>query len=670
MTTQANTGNQASQWQRIRAALVRHREVWSSWDFLAAAITGTLIAVSWLIGLADLSLPWLAPAVGLAAVAVGGATIALGALRGLMQRRFNVDELVTIAIVAAVIAGEYLSAGLVAFMMLFGKALEDLTAQRAEHALTGLGRLLPATAHRKTPTGDEEAVPLAHIRPDDLIIVRPGERVPVDGVVAGGQAAVDQAAVTGESVPLAKGGGDEVLAGSIALGGSLEVRTSRVGDATAVGRIGQLVATAEDERAPVVRQADRYATYFTPAVLVLAGAVFAITQQWLPAVTVLVVACPCALVMATPTAVLAGIANGARRGLLIKGGARLEAAGRVTTVAFDKTGTLTRGRPRVVRTLAFDGATEGEVLALAAAVEQRSEHPLATAVLTAATAADVAGMYQADPASFRAIPGRGAAAVVAERLVLVGSPAWLDEQGIQPSPAAAAPWDALLSRGETALGIGVDGQLRGALTVADVPRPEAAATVAELRTAGIGQILLLTGDSPAAARTVAQHVGIPAEHVHAGLLPEAKVQAIKAQQAAGEVVAMIGDGVNDAPALAAADVAIAVGVGGTDVALEVSDIALLTDDLHQAAAAILLSRRTLRTIRQNLVLALVWNVAALVAAAAGALGPVAGALVHNIGSVAVVINAARLAGAPRPSGPSPSVKGSEGASAPTLPHAP
>ncbi len=665
MTAQVGTGATSEGFSGWISKLDPYRAVWSSLDFIAAAATLLLITASWLTSLAGSGPEWLAPALGLAGTAIGGAKIAVGAVRGLLARELNVDELVTIAIVAAVILGDYLAAGLVAFMMLFGKVLEDFTAERAELALAGLGALLPATAQRKSGAGQdaEEEVPLSALRRDDIIIIRPGERIPIDGEVVVGHAAVDQAALTGEPVPRPRGPGDEVLAGSLAHQGALEVRTTRVGAATAIGRIRQLVAAAEEERAPVVRRADYYAKFFTPLVLALAAGVLLITRDWLPAVTVLVVACPCALVLATPTAVIAGVVNAARHGLLIKSGARLEAAGHVTAVAFDKTGTLTRGRPTVVGTIPSGGHAEGELLALAAAVERRSEHPLARAILTAESAhsnavqggADSArhlaaagtvgaeDQLSADPDSFRAIPGRGAAATVEGQRVVVGSLAWLADLGITGTAADEAAWSEHVEQGQTVLGIGIDGQLAGALAVADTPRDEAAAMITTLRDAGISTVMLLTGDSSAAAQALARQVGIPPEDVRAGLLPEDKVTAIKSLQARGEVVAMIGDGVNDAPALATADVAIAVGVGGTDVALEVSDVALLTEDLSQIASALKLSRHTLATIRQNLVLALVWNVAALAAAALSFVGPAAGALIHNVGSVAVVVNAARLA---------------------------
>ena len=656
MTAQVGTGATSEGFSGWISKLAQYRAVWSSPDFITAAATLLLITASWLTSLAGSGPEWLAPALGLAGTAIGGAKIAAGAGRGLLARELNVDELVTIAIVAAVILGEYLSAGLVAFMMLFGKVLEDFTAERAELALAGLGALLPATARRKSGQDAEEEVPLSALRKGDIIVIRPGERIPIDGVVTAGQAAVDQAALTGEPVPQPRGPGDEVLAGSLAHQGALDVRTTRVGAATAIGRIRQLVAAAEEERAPVVRRADYYAKFFTPVVLALAASVLLITRDWLPAVTVLVVACPCALVLATPTAVIAGVVNAARHGLLIKSGARLEAAGRITAVAFDKTGTLTRGRPTVVRTITrgeHAGAPgERELLALAAAVERRSEHPLARAILAAAGAVGVEDQLSADPGSFRAKPGRGAEATVGGQHVVVGSLAWIIDLGITGTAADESAWDKLLEQGYTVLCIGIDGRLAGTLAAADTPRDEAAAMIATLRDAGISTIKLLTGDSLATAQALGQQVGIPPEDVQAGLLPEDKVTAIKSLQARGEVVAMIGDGVNDAPALATADVAIAVGVGGTDVALEVSDVALLTEDLSQIASALTLSRHTLSTIRQNLGLALVWNVAALAAAALSFVGPVAGALIHNIGSVAVVVNAARLATArvTRPSG--------------------
>lgn len=623
--------------------LFEYRAVWIGHDFVVAITTLAFISTSWCASLVDGSPQWLAPILGLAGVCVGGAKIAVSAGRGLLARQLNVDELVTVAIVAAVILGEYLSAGLVAFMMLLGKLLEDFTAERAELALEGLGSLLPATARRQVRQGVEEEIPVELIQPGDIVIIRPGERIPVDGDVVVGQAAVDQAALTGEPLPSPRGPGDEVLAGGFAHQGTLEVRTTRVGDLTGIGRMRQLVGLAGKERAQVVRRADQYAKWFTPSVLALAFAVYVITWNWTIAITVLVVACPCALVLATPTAIIAGVVNLARYGILVKSGARLESAGRVTAVLLDKTGTLTLGQPSLLRIISCSGQPESDLLALASAVEKRSEHPLARAILAAASAAGLDHSCSVDPDSFRATPGRGTEADVKGNRILVGSMDWFHALGTTLAPAAEAACAKQAADGRTVVGIAVNGSLAGALVMADTPRPEAISLISGLRQAGIGTIMMLTGDAPAAAQSVAHQVGIHSEEVRAGLVPEKKEEIVRLLQDRGEVVAMIGDGVNDALALTRADVAIAVGVGGTDVALDVSDIALLTSDIGQIATALQVSRDTLSTIRQNLGIALAWNVGSLIAAALGLVGPVGGAIAHNIGSVIVVFNAARLA---------------------------
>jgi Zn2+/Cd2+-exporting ATPase len=623
--------------------------------------------------------------------------IAWGALQGLRRRELNVDELVVIAIAAAVFIGEYWGAALVAFMMLFGKVLEDVTAARAEGALEGLGRLIPdlayVSANDSEAAGDLHAVPVAQLKNGDIVVVRPGERIPADGLIIGGAAAVEEAAISGESVPVPKAAGDTVFAGTLATGGALRLRVERTGEATVLGRIAALVQEAATERAPIVRAADRWAKWFTPAVLALAGAVYLATGALLPAVTVLVVACPCALVLATPTAIVAGIACGARRGILIRGGARLEAAGRVDVVCLDKTGTLTTGRPSVRRIVVLasgasrngaggaddpngqEATTARLALAYAAAAEGLSEHPLARAVQVAAQERGAARpAVDTEIRAFRAVPGRGVVATVprlvagstgdpiaghtsgqtagqtagqttADVTVVVGRPDFLVEQGIDWPAAADDALNDLDAAGETPLVVALDGRAVAIIGVADTPRPEAAAALAALRNAGVQQIVLLTGDRHGAALAAARAVGIAPGDVHAGLLPEGKVEWVQRLRAAGHRVAMVGDGVNDAPALATADVAVAMGVAGTDLAMAASDIVLLTDDLRQAAAAIVLSRKTLAIIRQNLALAGVWNLAAIAVAAAGGMGPVGAALVHNLGSVAVVMNAARLVGA-------------------------
>jgi Cd2+/Zn2+-exporting ATPase len=618
----------------------------TSSDFVFAVLTLLLTLVSWGIHLAGGPEP-LVRWIGIAGALAGGIPIAYGAVKGLLAREMNVDELVTIAIVAAIIVGEYWGASLVAFMMLFGKVLEDVTAARAEHAIEGLGQLVPSVARVKDASGAERTVAVDQVRVGDVVVVRPGERLPVDGEVVAGHAAVEEAAITGEPLPVDKAPGDQVYAGTLAHNGALELRATRTGESTALGRIAALVKEAENERAPIVRTADRWAKWFTPTVLVLAALVYVWQRDFLPALTVLVVACPCALVLATPTAIVAGIARGARSGILIKGGARLEAAGTVTAVCLDKTGTLTRGRPEVRRVVPLDAAAlaEDEVLACAAAAERLSEHPLGRSVVEAAARRGLA-VPAVDTGEFLARPGMGVSVRVSRAGgpadVLVGRPEFLVQAGVDWPQAGVEAVSELEHAGETPLAVAVGGRAAGVIGVADEVRPGAAEAVRALREAGLRRVVLLTGDRLAPALSVARAVGIADEDVHAGLLPEEKVAFVKRLRAEGHRVAMVGDGVNDAPALAAADVAVAMGAAGTDVALQAADVALMTDDIRQAASAIVLSRKTVRTVRQNLAFAAVWNALAVAVAAVGGFGPVGGALIHNVGSVAVVVNAARL----------------------------
>ena len=628
--------------------------VLASRDFVAALLTGTFALISWIISLAGVPDVW-STGLGLTAALVGGSVIAVGAVRGLLSRQMNVDELVTIAMVASIAVGEYLGAALVAFMMLFGKVLEDLTAARAEAAIEGLGELVPPAAHVADATAINgfRDVPVELVRVGEVVLVRPGERIPVDGRVVSGRASVEEAAITGESVPTGKQPGDECFAGSLAVVGALEIETIRVGQATALGRIAALVKEAEDDRAPIVRTADRWAKWFTPAVLTLAVLVGLIRGDVLPAVAVLVVACPCALVLATPTAIVAGIARGARRGILMRGGSRLESAGKVDVVCVDKTGTLTFGKPVLQKVVPLSPASfkEDEVLAFAAAAERRSEHPLAQALLSGAAKRSLtlpapAGV-EANDGGFEALTGKGVRASVlngdnVRAEVIVGTLDLLRERGIVPSPAAIAVVEELEAAGQTPLVVAIDGRPVGVMGVSDEVRAQAGQAITDLKAAGVSRVVLLTGDRPGPAMAAALYVGIEPQDVHAGLLPEQKLAWINDLKASGAHVAMVGDGVNDAPALTAADVAIAMGGTGTDLAMSSSDIVLMTDDLRQASSAILISRGALRTIRQNLGFAVVWNGVALVLVAVFNVSPVLGALIHNLGSVAVVGNAARI----------------------------
>ncbi len=623
--------------------------------FRTVAATGVLILAAWLvsftgeggtgqhvhlgqtltISLVPEGQSSIAVGLALAAVVIGGTGIVWGALEGLRQRQVNVDELVSIAVIASVLVGEYLSAGLVVFMMIFGQLLEEATSQRATAALEHLAELQPERAHRMQGDAIKE-VDVEDLQPGDAVLARPGERLPVDGAVISGMSAVDETLVTGESLPVQKAPGDHVYAGTLNQEGALTIRTEAVGESAYVGQIGRLLDALEEERAPIVRVADRYAKYFTPAILLVSSGTWLVSGNLSAALAVLIIACPCALVLATPTAIVAGVANAARQGILIKGGARFEAAGAVDTVAVDKTGTLTLGTPVVQQVVPVEGMRAEDLVNLAGAVERYSEHPLGKALVTYA---DEQGLDLPAAADFRAFPGLGVGGSVAQQRVLVGNRDLLESHDVTGVPSQ----EAMPAEGSLLL-VAVEGRFCGWVQFADTLRPAAAEAVEHLQALGIQSVVMLTGDRPQEAGRLAAAVGV--DEWRARLLPEEKVNWIRGARGEGKRVAMAGDGVNDAPALAAADLGIVMGGTGTAVAAETADIALMRGDIGQLPTAIAISQMTLRGIKQNLLFALVWNLVGIALAATGVLGPIAAALAHNLGSVAVVVNAARYVAAP------------------------
>ena len=618
--------------------------------FRTVAATGILILAAWLVSFTaeggtgqhfhfgqtlTISLVPEGQSVIAVGLAIGGLGIVWGALQGLRQRQVNVDELVSIAVIASVLVGEYLSAGLVVFMMIFGQLLEEATSQRATAALEHLAELQPERAHRMQGDAIED-VDVEDLRPGDIVLARPGERLPVDGEVITGMSAVDETLVTGESLPVQKAPGDRLYAGTLNQEGALTIRTEAVGENAYVGQIGRLLDALEEERAPIVRVADRYAKYFTPAILLVSSGTWLISGNLSAALAVLIIACPCALVLATPTAIVAGVANAARQGILIKGGARFEAAGAVDTVAVDKTGTLTLGTPVVQQVVPVDGMRAEDLVSLAGAVERYSEHPLGKALVAYA---DEQRLDRPAAADFWAYPGWGVGGSVAQQRVLVGNRGLLEAHDVSGVP----PQDAGPEEGSLLM-VAVEGRFCGWVQFADTLRPAAAEAVEHLHALGIQSVVMLTGDRPQEAARLAAAVGV--DEWRARLLPEDKVGWIRGARDEDKRVAMAGDGVNDAPALAAADLGIVMGGTGTAVAAETADIALMRGDIGQLPTAIAISQMTLRGIKQNLLFALVWNLVGIVLAATGVLGPIAAALAHNLGSVAVVVNAARYVAAP------------------------
>ena len=525
------------------------------------------------------------------------------------------------------------------FLFTIGEMLEGVAASRARAGITALETLLPRTALLVTD-GTARPVPAASLQPGDTVLVRPGDRVPADGTIVDGESELDESTITGEAVPVLRREGDPVVAGSINAAGAVQVRVTHAAEDNTIARIIRMVEDAQASKAPIARFIERFSRVYTPAAVGVAAVVavlppLAFGQPWetwiYRSLALLLIACPCALVISTPAAIASGLAAGARRGLLVKGGAALEAIARVTTVAFDKTGTLTEGRPQVTDLFAATG-TDRALLGLAAAVEHGSSHPVARAILARA-AADGIPLRPARQA--RAIPGRAAEAMVTGKRVGVGSPDYAAEQ----APLAAnladrvAAWE---RQGKTVVTVVVDGTPAGLIALRDEPRRDAAAGVRQLRALGV-QPVMLSGDNRRTAEAVAADVGLDAV---AGLLPQDKVREIAALRARGPVV-MVGDGINDAPSLATADVGIAMG-GGTDVALETGDAAILHDRVADVAALVRLSRATLANIRQNVVMALGLKGIFLVTTIAGMTGLWAAVLADNGALVLVTLNALRL----------------------------
>ena len=566
------------------------------------------------------------------AVAIGYPTV----LIMLDRRRLTAGTLVMIAIVGSAYVGEYLAAAVVAFMMLAGEFLEELTLQRTRNAVRELVRLAPEVAWIERG-GAWVDVALREVQPGDRVLIRPGERVPVDGTVISGEAAVNEASITGEAMPVDKTAGARVFAGTTSHSGALVVHTDRVGRETTLGRIIQVVRAAQEQKGATQRIADRFAAVFTPVILSVGAVVWLLTHDLLRVMAVFVIACPCALVLATPTAVVATVGTAARRGGLIKGGIALEAAGRVTAVALDKTGTLTVGTPTVVAVDPIGGRSAREVLRWAAIAESRSEHPLGRAIVEHARAA---GLPPADPDAFTVTFGRGVEARSAGHRIEVGN-----HRQLAATPSGEMLATEMLAayerKGCTSLVVQVDGEPWGVIALADVLRPHVERVMERLRAMGVSRVIMLTGDNAVTAEAIARQAGIT--EVRAGLLPEEKLAVIRELQTAGEVVAMVGDGVNDAPALTLADVGIAMGAAGTDVALESADVALMGDDLTLVPEVLALSRRALGIIRQNIWgFAVAVNLVGILLAGSGLLSPIGAALVHNVSSLFVVVNSSRL----------------------------
>ena len=569
------------------------------------------------------------------AILLCGVPIILEAVIGLVTTfDIKADVLVSLALIASVCIGETFAAGEVAFIMQLGGLLEELTVARARAGIEKLVHLTPQTA-RVLRNGREEILPAEQVQIGDRLRVLPGEGVPVDGVILSGQTSINQAVMTGESLPVDKTVGDTVSSGTVNQFGAFEMEATKVGEDSSIQRMIRLVQSADAGKARIVGLADRWATWIVVIALSAAALTWLITGQIIRAVTILVVFCPCALVLATPTAIMAAIGNATKHGFLVREGDALERLAKAKIIAFDKTGTLTHGTPEVAAVVSVSEVCgKDELYRLAASAEQLSEHPLGKAIVRCYRRD---GGALAEAQDFRMIPGRGVRAQVEGKTVLAGNPERLREQGAPMEMPAVA--DSYLQQGCTVTYVAVDGEFAGFLALSDTLRQESAATITELSRLGVRPVLL-TGDHENAARTIAGKLGI--RELQANCLPEDKLTAIGDYQAQGLPVCMIGDGVNDAPALKRADVGIAMGGVGSDIAVDAADIALVDDEVKELPHLIALSHRMMTTIKLNMSFSMALNFVAIVLAIIGTLNPVVGALIHNAGSVLVITNSAFL----------------------------
>jgi Cd2+/Zn2+-exporting ATPase len=603
--------------------------------FIFLCLSGVTLGLSWIFGWTSFRPSTLPTALAIASLILGGYPIVKSAIQTLLIPDLNVDTLVSIAAISATAVGAYQEAATVIFIMLLGEFLEGLTVGKTRKAIASLIQLSPKMAWVRREDLEIQ-VPIEDVKSTEVVIVKPGERIPVDGKIISGCASINQSTLTGESIPVEKDVGDKVYCGTFNESGSCEIEATQVAEDTKLAQIKRLILEAQAEKSPTQRVMDRFSRYFIPAIILTSLATYLVTGEILRAITILIVACPCALVLGTPTAVVAAIGNAARQGILIKGGSYLEQMGRLKTLLMDKTGTLTHGKPKVVEIKSLDGMDEKEVLYWAAIAEKRSEHPLARAITEKA---EELGLSIPHPLSFENFRGRGVRVQWNSKTIVAGSTEMMKMEGVEIPESGKALLEAKQLEGMTSLLIMRDHQILGVISIADTLREGAREAIDQIREQGISEIWMLTGDSPLVADRIGKQLGIRYE---AKLLPEEKVVSVKEWRRKGRVVAMIGDGVNDAPALAAADIGIAMGAVGTDVAIETADIALMTDELEKIPTAIRLSRKALRVIKENIIFALAFNTVLVLLSAQGWVTMILGAVMHQASSLLVILSSMRL----------------------------
>lgn len=607
------------------------------WGGVKKDITSLIIsALALLASLLDFN-PFPFPVVWIAII-LCGIPIILEALLGLITAfDIKADVLVSIALIASIVIGETFAAGEVAFIMQLGALLENLTVAKARAGFEKLVRLTPRTA-RKIIDCKEQTVPAELVQVGDILRVLPGETIPVDGRIRSGQTSINQAVMTGESLPVDKGAGDFVSSGTVNQFGSFDMEATKVGEDSSIQRMIRLVQSAAAGKAKIVGVADRWATWIVIIALTAAGLTWLISGEIIRAVTILVVFCPCALVLATPTAIMAAIGNATRHGFLVREGDALERLAGVERITFDKTGTLTYGQPQVVAVHSFkEDLPEEELYLCSASAEQRSEHPLGKAVVRSYKSTFKRELYEAQ--RFHMLPGRGVQALIDGREITAGNPKLFSEKQIGIGDNMLKKAEEYLNDGCTVIFVAIQNETAGIIALADTLRQDAVTTMAEVKKTGVIPVLL-TGDNENAAGHIARQLHI--DEVHFGCLPEDKLKWIDSYQKNQKQVCMIGDGINDAPALKRSYVGIAMGGSGSDIAVEAADIALINDEIKELPHLLRLSKRMMLTIKCNLTFSMALNFIAVVLAIAGILNPVAGALVHNAGSVIVIVNSAFL----------------------------
>lgn len=568
-----------------------------------------------------------------------GAPLVWHALKCLRHGQTHMEELVALAILAAIALGEYQEAGIIAFFMVISNLIETRTALGARASIESLLRLTPDKAHRLLPDGSEETVDAAKLSPGEMIRVRPGDNIPADGEVVIGESSVNQANITGESLPTDKQVGDEVFGGTSNLTGALDIRVTKAGRETTLGRVQQLILDAEKTRIPLMRLIDKYAGWYTPTVCMLAGIVWFFAEDKEvgihKSITMLIIACPCALVLATPTAMVAALSCAARIGILIKNVVQLEYARNLSAIIFDKTGTLTTGELSVTQMKPAPGVEGADLLFAAASSEQMSKHPAAVAVVAVAKRAKI---ELGQPSSFREIAGRGVRASVDGNEILVGRSNWLEDEGADMSlmddPDYAEP------EGVSMLYVVRNKKCLGWIGLEDRTREEARAAIDELRELNIQNLSMVTGDKWSVARRVGKEMGCT--EVHAEVLPEEKLKLLDELRSRGHRVAVVGDGVNDAPMLAASDLGIAMGAAGSDIAINSASVALMNNDLSRLPFLIRLSRSTMRVVWQNIIFGVLFIVGMMTLAVWGPLTPITAAVAHTFATAVVIFNSARL----------------------------